>query len=73
MDLYKEYIYDHVNDLQLTNKKELIRLLVKDGFDISTVSEKGSGCQLNFSHIKEDKIKEMYDFIKNIIENSYTV
>jgi hypothetical protein len=68
-DLYISYIYDHVNEIRLSDRVELYKILLKQ-VSLSSVIEKANGVQIHFSNIHTKTLHEAYDYLRDKIENN---
>lgn len=58
------YIYDHVNDLKLNHRKEVLQMIMYN-VDHDKIVEKGNGTQIKFSDMNDNILKNIYNYIYN--------
>lgn len=65
---YTQFIYNHINDLNYTDRKTIGQLLYKNDIKIT---EKPDGSQFNFDDINNTLLTEIYDFIQSKFKMEY--
>jgi hypothetical protein len=61
---YITYIKQKTPELHITDRKEILRIIIKSGLDSDKIQEKGNGTLIKFKDLSSDTIKQIYDFIK---------
>jgi hypothetical protein len=58
------YIKQKVSDLSITDRKNILRIIMKTGIDDNKIQSKGNGTQIKFKDITSDTIQLIYNFIQ---------
>jgi hypothetical protein len=66
---YKIYINEHINELKISDRKEILQMLIYD-VDDKKIKEKGNGTQIKFDDINNNLLINVYNYLYNKIENS---
>lgn len=67
---YVTYIYDNINELKLSFRKEILQIILYSSIEDEKIVEKGSGTQIKFSDIDPILLKNVYNYIYKKIELS---
>lgn len=59
------YIKQKVDDLPISDRKNILKMIVNSGIDDCKIHSKGSGTQIKFKDIPQDVISNIYEYIYN--------
>ena len=68
---YIHYLSDHVDEIKLKHRRELLQIILCSNINNDKIIEKGVGSEIKFSDIDDDTLEKLYNYLKNIIENSH--
>ena len=69
VNTYKAYIHEHINELKINDRKEILQMITYS-VDDEKIAEKGNGTQIKFDDINQVLLLNIYNFVYNKIENS---
>lgn len=65
----KKYISKHVTDLNISERKDILQMIINSSIDQQHIQEKGDGTQIEYVHISKNTLIAIYNFIQNKISN----
>ena len=63
------YVNDKINELKLSNRKEILQMIMYSQISSSKIIEKGGGTQIKMSDINDSLLKNIYNYIYNKFES----
>lgn len=64
------YIADNINELKITQRREIMQIIMYSTTEHIKVIEKGNGSQILFTDIPDTIIDKIYKYIYNKLESS---
>jgi hypothetical protein len=69
MDPHKNYIVEHIMELKINERKDLLQMIIGGMEDMNKIVEKGNGTQIKFADMSPELIKSIYNYVHNKVEN----
>ncbi len=58
------YITQKTPDISISDRKEILRIIMKSGIEDHKIQSKGSGTQVKFKDLPNQTIIQIYNFVK---------
>ena len=67
INTYISYIKQYINDLSLSDKKDVLQLIMNSNIEDNKIQTKGDGTQIKFKDIPVNIIISIYNYMHNKI------
>ena len=67
MDTEINYIEENVEDLEVSERRDILQMLVNSGFEESRIITKGGGVMIKFAHISPELIRNIHSYVRKCI------
>jgi len=64
------YIKQKITEISLSNRKEVLKIIMASGVDDHKIHSKGNGTQVKFRDLPTDVINSIYLFVKSKVDTN---